>query len=195
MGRCLTKAIALIRKKTGAEGTRAYSSRSSRIRKAHYRGGGRESPRHSPRTPQLYVIVRTAVDKSKGKTNKQVRKARASAMRSLLLAELATAKRLTTSTSLAQELELPHFAVDISITQLRRVVRGPWVELECELRLAISNERGKMISFLTGGAKVQVPKRAFRKQYEPNMRKEALENAVRSVHGDLVAYLVKTSGV
>ncbi len=191
-----TKAIALIRKKTGAAGPRStYNSGSRRILKAHYRGGGRESPRHAPRTPQLYVIVRTTVDKSKGKVHKSVRKARATAMRSLLLAELGNTKRLTTNTSLAEELELPHFAVDISITRLRRVVRGSWVELECELRLAISNERGKMISFLTGGAKVQVPKRSFRRQYEPNMRKEALENAVKSVHGDLVTYLVKTSGV
>jgi hypothetical protein len=46
-----------------------------------------------------------------------------------------------------------------------------------------------MLSFLTGGAKVQVPRSTFRVQYEPQLKREALENAIKSVHGDLVKYL------
>jgi len=193
-----TQAIGVIRNDAsngGKTGRKRYKLKSRNIRNASYRVEGSESPRLSPRKPDLFVTIRTTADQSPGKSRKRERKARAATMRTLLMAELGNAKRLTTNTSVAHDLELPYFAVDISITRLERVVRGPWVELECELRLAISNERGKMISFLTGGAKVQVPKRSFRKQYEPNMRKEALENAVKSVHSDLVRYLLKTTGV
>ena len=42
-------------------------------------------------------------------------------------------------------------------------------------------------SFLTGGAKVQVPKRTFRNSFEPQLKREALENAVKSLRQDLVA--------
>lgn len=192
-----TEAIGVIRKSTSASAGRKnqrYMVKSRTIRAAHYRVDGRESPRLSPRKPDLFVSIRSAADKSRGRSSKKARKERASRMRGLMLKELSTAKRLTTNTTIAEDLDLPVYAVDLSVTRLERVVKGPWIELQCELRIAISNERGKMISFLTGGAKVQVPKRAFRKQFEPNMRREALENAVKSVHQDLVRYLLKTAG-
>ena len=89
----------------------------------------------------------------------------------------------------ADSLALAHHSVDLSITKLDRVVRGRYIEIECEIRIAISNERGKMLSFLTGGAKVQVPRVGFRTQYLPQLRQEAIENAVKSVHQDLLSYL------
>ena len=193
-----TQAIGVIRKNAsstaGRQGDR-YMIKSRPIRTAHYRVDGRESPRLSPRKPDLFVSIRSAADDSPGRARKKERKVRAEAMRGLMMQELSGAKRLTTIPSIAEELALPVYAVDLSITRLQRVVNGPWVELECELRIAISNERGKMMSFLTGGAKIQVPKRTFRKQFEANMRAEAIENAVKSVHQDLVRYLLKTSGV
>jgi hypothetical protein len=192
-----TEAIGVIRKKTSATVGRKndrYMVKSRTIRAAHYRVDGRESPRLSKRKPDLFVSIRTAADKSKGRSSKKARKERESRFKRLMHNELKGSKRLTTITSVAKDLELPVYAVDLSITRLKRVVNGPWIEVECELRIAISNERGKMISFLTGGAKVQVPKRAFRKQFEANMRREALENAVKSVHQDLVRYLLKTTG-
>ena len=193
-----TQAIGLIRKSTSHAAGRknnSYMVKSRPIRAAHYRVQGQESPRLSKRNPDLFVSIRTAADDSKGRFTKKQRKARAARMRTLMTSELGSAKRLTINTAIAEDLKLPVYAVDLSIARLQRVVNGPWIEVECELRVAISNERGKMISFLTGGAKVQVPKRAFRKQFEVNMRKEALENAVKSVHQDLVRYLLKTSGV
>lgn len=192
-----TEAIGVIRKSSSATAGRRndrYMVKSRTIRAAHYRVDGRESPRLSPRKPDLFVSVRTAADKSKGKSSKKARKEREGRLKRLMQTELKGSKRLTTIASVAEDLALPVYAVDLSITRLKRIVNGPWIEVECELRIAISNERGKMISFLTGGAKVQVPKRAFRKQYEPNMRREALENAVNSVHQDLVRYLLKTTG-
>lgn len=193
-----TEAIGVIRQKTStsaSENTDRYMVKSRPIRTAHYRVDGRESPRLSPTKPALFVSIQTAADDSPGKASKNARKKTSASLRSLMQTELDGAKRLTTSTALAEDLKLPVYAVDLSITRFERVVNGPWVELECELRIAISNDKGKMISFLTGGAKIQVPKRTFRAFHEPNMRSEALENAVKSVHQDLVRYLVKTTGV
>lgn len=192
-----TEAIGIIRKASDASAGNSsarYMVKSRTIRAAHYRVDGRESPRLSPRKPDLFVSIRTAADKSTGRSSKRAREEREDRLQNLMHAELKGSKRLTTLTSVAEDFKLPVYAVDLSITRLNRVVNGPWIEVECELRIAISNERGKMISFLTGGAKVQVPKRSFRKQYEPNMRREALENAVKSVHQDLVRYLLKTAG-
>ncbi len=193
-----TQAIGVIRKNGSAGAGRSndrYMVKSRVIRAAHYRINGRESPRLSPRKPDLFVSIRSSADKSKGRSSKKARDKRELRLRGLMLGELKGSKRLTTVESIADDLKLPLYAVDLSITRLNRVVNGPWIEVQCELRIAISDERGKMISFLTGGAKVQVPKRAFRKQFEPNMRREALANAVKSVQQDLVRYLLKTSGV
>ena len=58
-----------------------------------------------------------------------------------------------------------------------------------KLRIALSDGRGKMLSFLTGGATVQVPKTSFNRQYLPLHRKEAVENAVRGIQRDLLRHL------
>ena len=63
------------------------------------------------------------------------------------------------------------------------------MEIEAELRLAISDDKGKMLSFLSGGAKIQVPKRTFDAKYLPNLRKEALENAMRGMFDKLLKHL------
>lgn len=193
-----TEAIGIIRKNTSTEAgrtTNRYMVKSRQVRTAHYRVDGREFPRLSPVKPALLVRIHTSADDSPGKASKSSRKKSSAALRGLMQGELDNTKRITTNTILADDLKLPVYAVDLSITRFQRVMNGPWVELECELRIAISDERGKMISFLTGGAKVQVPRKSYRRQFEVNMRNEALENAVKSVHQDLVLYLVKTTGV
>jgi len=69
------------------------------------------------------------------------------------------------------------------------VTAGPLVEVEAELRIAISDSHGKMLSFLSGGAKVQVPRARFDARYLPRMRRDALESAVRGLFDKLVAHL------
>ena len=46
-----------------------------------------------------------------------------------------------------------------------------------------------MKSFLTNGAKVQIPRRTFDPRYLPQLRREALENAVRGLFGKLIDQL------
>lgn len=172
-------------------GTTPRARRPREQRAAHYRIAGRESPRLSPRGPELFVVVKSATDETKARLSKKTRQHRAAALRDFLLAELDANRSVTLSSPVAQERELSPYAVDLSIVKLDRELSGPYVEMVCEVRVAISNERGKMISILTGGAKVQVPRKSFRRKYETQMKKEALENAVKSVHQDLITYLRK----
>jgi hypothetical protein len=186
------QSIALIRSRASQRNKLAdkrFVPKSRQVRSAHYQIRGREAPLLSPRKPELLVAVRTASDDTPGKLRKAVRRKRASMMRSFMVRELSDNRHVTINEAVAAEFSLDHYSIDLSIVRLNRQARGPYVELECEIRIAISNERGKMISFLTGGAKVQVPKRTFRRQYENQMRREALENAVKSVHQDLVRFL------
>jgi hypothetical protein len=162
-------------------------------RQAHYSIDAKESPRIKPRKPTLYVVVKSASDKSTGRIQPQVRKNRAQRMRSLVVEELQRSNRVTLEESEAQELGIPPYSIDVTLLKLDRRVSGPFIEIECEIRVAVSNGRGKMLSFLTGGAKVQVPARSFRKQYEPGLQREALENAVKSVHQDLITFLAATN--
>ena len=62
-------------------------------------------------------------------------------------------------------------------------------EIDAQLRLAISDDSGKMLSFLSGGAKVQVGNQTFDPRYLPALRREALENAMRGMFDKLLGHL------
>jgi hypothetical protein len=182
-----TEAIGLIRRLDSK-----YSKPISTKRKlARYAISGRETPRLKAQKPELFVIVKAASDKSPSKTKKKTRVKRAKVMKVWMERELDRNSRVTRKEAVAEPLELEQYSIDLSIEKLAAATKGPYVEVECEIRITISNQRGKMLSFLTGGAKVQVPKRTFRTQYAPQLRKEALENAVKSVNQDLITYLRK----
>jgi hypothetical protein len=176
-----TESIARIRNHI----TTRAPSRSKRRRAGFGNRPGRLSNR-----PNLYVAVRSTSDDSKTHSSRKARKARAKRMRRLLLSELNAAPRVTLRGSEARGLS--RFNIDASITKFRRSVNGPYVEVECQIRVAISNDRGKMLSFLTGGAKVQVPRRTFRSKYLPALRLEALENAVKGINQDVINHLRRT---
>lgn len=142
-------------------------------------------------TPKVFVKLETVADKSKRKTTKKHRAWSARKLKGYMSTELRRASDVTTDIERADDLGIRKFNVDVTITEFSRRTRGPWVEIECEVRLSVSNHRGRMLSFLTGGATVQVPKRTFKRKYETQLRKEALENAAKSMHQDLMAYLAK----
>lgn len=147
------------------------------------------APREERPSPQVFVVLKSTQDKSMGNTPSKVRQMRAVQMRSLMVDQLRRDQAVTLMSSVAAEVGIDPYAMDVTIMKLERFERGPFVEVECEIRVAISDRRGKMLSFLTGGAKVQVPRSTFRVQYETQLKREALENAVKSVHADLVKYL------
>lgn len=140
-------------------------------------------------SPELYVVVKSAQDKSGGKSSEKVRKKRAKKLKKLMKAELKKSPRVTTSRKQAKKHSLETSNIDISITEFTRKTVGKYVEIECTIRIALSDENDKMLSFLTGGAKVQVPKKTFNRQYLPQLREEALDNAVKGIHQDLIQHL------
>lgn len=143
--------------------------------------------------PEVYVTLQSAADESSGRANPKARKQRAEQMKKLLSQELEATPEITTDARVAKKLRIAQYNLDASITRFSRGVQGGFVEIECEIRVAISDARGKLLSFMTGKAKVQVPRRAFKKRYLPRLHLEALENAVKGVHQDLLAQLRRST--
>jgi hypothetical protein len=139
--------------------------------------------------PRAYVRLERIIDRSSGRVSAKNRKVRADEMRDLIRKELAAAPEVTLEAARAEGLDIRQYTVDATIERLDRQVRGRHVEVVCELRLSISDRRGRMLSFLTGGVAVQVPKRTFRPQYEPQLQREALEGAAKKINRDLLAYI------
>jgi hypothetical protein len=137
----------------------------------------------------LYLLVSSSADDSPGTTDKTTRRAHAEIVKRVLLEQLRTAAFVTSTASDAQRWGLDARHIDLSVTRLDVARSGGFVEIDAELRLAVSDDNGKMLSFLSGGAKVQVPSQKFDAKYLPSLRKEALENAMRGMFGKLLAHL------
>jgi hypothetical protein len=151
-------------------------------------GFGRQ-PRVLEPAPEVYVLVNTSADESPGTADKAARKEHAEIIRQALADRCKQSPGVTTSASEAKRFGLAERHIDLSVVKMDVATAGPTVEVAAELRLAISDGRGKMLSFLSGGAKLQVPKSRFDARYLPRMRREALENAVQGLFDKLVAHL------
>lgn len=159
-------------------------------RMSHYQIPATERPRLTARKPEVFVVLKSTADDSK-KTRKRARKKHEKRMRTVMAGTLGRTPGVTMNPEVASEHKLSPYYIDLSILDFKRRTSGPYVEVECELRVAVSDKRGKMLSILTGGAKVQVPKRTFRRIYEAKMRGEALDNAVEGIQRDVVSHLQK----
>ncbi len=139
--------------------------------------------------PDLYVTINTSADDSPGKADKAARKVHSEILRQTLSDSFKSQPMVTTIATEAQKWGLDSRHLDLSVTKLEVVQAGTMIEVEAQLRLAVSDDTGKMLSFLSGGAKVQVPKRTFDAKYLPSLRKEAIENAARGLFDKLLAHL------
>lgn len=153
------------------------------------RAGFGNQPHVIESRPDLYVVINTAADDSPGKADKKTRKVHADIVRQALAEQCRTAPNVTTQAADAQRWGLDLRHIDLSVTKMDVTPAGAYMEIEAQLRLAISDDKGKMLSFLSGGAKVQVPKRTFDAKYLPSLRKEALENAMRGMFDKLIKHL------
>jgi len=160
--------------------------------RAHTSGFG-HSPHAVDDKPDLYVLIKGANDDSPGKADKLTRKANADILKAAIADELKTAPQVTTTAEVAQRWGLDARHIDLSVVKMDLVQSGGYVEMQTELRLAISDDTGKMLSFLSGGAKVQVPKTKFNPSALPMMRRDALEGAMRGMFDKLLAHLRQTS--
>lgn len=153
------------------------------------KAGFGNQPRAVAPRPEIYMVVKSASDDSPGSHDKKARKYHADVMRATMTSEAQGEGTLTSVATDARKFGLDLRNVDVSCVSLETRNSGSYVEIEAQLRLAISDDRGKMLSFLSGGAKIQVPRRTFDARYLPQLRKEALENAVRGLFANLVDHL------
>jgi hypothetical protein len=153
------------------------------------RPGFGKQPRALDPGPDVYVLVNSAADDSPGKADKASRKENADIVRQTLMASCNSNPVVTTVAADAKRLGLDPRHIDLAVVKMDVVTVGSIVEIDAQLRLAISDSKGKMLSFLSGGAKLQVPKHKYDARYLPRMRREALENAMRGMFEKLVAHL------
>jgi hypothetical protein len=158
----------------------------------HTTGFGR-SPHAVEDRPDLYVMIKTSNDDSPGKADKPTRKQNGDTVRQALLDSFKRSPQVTMTEAEAQRWGLEARHLDVSVVKLDVAESGGYVEIDAELRLAISDDTGKMLSFLSGGAKVQVPRAKFKAQFLPDLRREALEGAMRGMFDKLLAHLRDTS--
>jgi HEAT repeats len=154
-------------------------------------GFGRDA-RTTESNPDLYVILKSCNDDSPGRTDKKARTTHADVVRAVMMASLREAPLVTSVATDAKRLSLHPRIVDASVVKMVLRTKGRFLEVQTELRLAISDDSGKMLSFLTGGAVVSVPKKGFNWSYLPALRKTALENAVHGLFEKLLAHLRST---
>ena len=139
--------------------------------------------------PDCMIVVSSSSDDSPGKLDKTARKAHSDALRAEVTAELKASPTVTLSATDAQKWGLDTRHLDLSIVKMEVAQAGTYMEIEAQLRLAISDDKGRMMSFVSGGAKVQIPKRTFDLRYLPALRKEAVENAMRGMFDKLLLQL------
>ncbi len=167
----------------------AAEMESPQARKSGGRAGFGRQAHALENHPDLYVTINTSADDSPGKADKAARKVHGEILRQTLSDSFKSQPMVTTVATDAQKWGLDPRHLDLSVTKLEVAQAGTMIEVEAQLRLAISDDSGKMLSFLSGGAKVQVPKRTFDMKYLPNLRKEAIENAARGLFDKLLAHL------
>jgi HEAT repeat protein len=148
-----------------------------------------KQPRALGPTPDLYVLVNSSADDSPGKADKSMRKEHAEIARKTLVDECKSHPVITTVASDAKRLGLDARQIDLSVLKFDVATVGATIEVAAELQLAVSDSHGKMLSFLSGGAKIQVPKHKFDARYLPRLRREVLESAVRGMFEKLLVHL------
>jgi len=158
----------------------------------HTKGFG-HSPHAVRDRPDLYVLVKSSSDDSPGRADKLMRKAHADFVKQELLDSFKAAPQVTLAATEAQRWGLDPRTIDLSVTKMEVATVDGNVEIDAEVRLAISDDKGKMLSFVSGGAKVQVPTAKFNARYLPTFRKEALEGAMRGIFDKLLDHLRQTT--
>jgi HEAT repeats len=139
--------------------------------------------------PDLYVLINSSTDDSPGSADKPTRQVHADIIKRVLADQCKTEASITSTAGDAQRWKLDARHIDLSVTKLDVANAAGKIEVDAQLRLAVSDDSGKMLSLLSGGAKVQVPSQKFNARYLPALRKEALENAMRGMFDKLLAHL------
>lgn len=160
-----------------------------RTRLTSYQIGAHERPLMTASTPSIFIIIASSTDKSP-RARAADRRFREGALRRLFVTELSSSTPVTLDGERGQQLDLSPFSLDLSIARCARSRKGHYIEIGCTIGVAISDQDGRMLSVLSGGAKVRIPRSTFRRQYLHQLELRALEGAVKNVNGDLVDHLM-----
>ena len=139
--------------------------------------------------PDLYVLINSSSDDSPGGTDKTTRKQHADIIKRVLGERCRSEVSVTANAHEAERWGLAARHIDLMVTRFEVASSGDVVAIDAELRFAISDDKGRMLSFLTGGAKLDVPISKFDPKYLQGWRREVLENAVRGMFDKLLAHL------
>jgi hypothetical protein len=153
---------------------------------------GGERPAHAFTAephPELYVLVKSSNDESPGTSDAPTRKQHAEIIKRALLDRLRGDPSITSVAGEARRWSLDARHLDLSVTRLAATRIGDVIEVGAELRIAISDDSGKMLSLLSGGAKAQVSAASFDARVLPALRRDALDGAIRGMFDKLFAQL------
>jgi hypothetical protein len=139
--------------------------------------------------PDLYVLINSSSDDSPGTADKATRRLHADIIKRVLLQQCHGEASVTQVADDAERWGLAARHIDLSVTRLDVGKTLDHIEIAAQLRLAISDDSGKMMSFLSGGAMVQVSNQTFDARYLPALRRQALETAMRGMFEKLLAHL------
>jgi hypothetical protein len=158
-------------------------------RAATGRAGFGNQPEAVEARPDLYVVIKSASDDSPGTHDRTARKLHAEYLKNTMATALRSDVTVTGLADEAAKFNLDLRTLDLSVVKLELRTVGTMVEVEAQLRLAISDETGKMLSFLSGGAMVQVSRKTYSPRHLPQLRQEALDNAVHGLFAKLLDHL------
>jgi hypothetical protein len=140
----------------------------------------------APASARMFVTVKSIANKAESGG-----KPMADKMRDLLLSQFGDSPEITLDNAVANDGHLPRFVIDGSITAMTKTTNDRYVEMRCQVQISISNSKGKILSIVSGGATLQVPRASWRDAAEKNLWQQALENAVRGAHQNLISYMTR----
>src|SRR5262249_31883290 len=132
-----------------------------------------------PARPELFVTIASASDHTPG-ANAVERARNADTIRRVLLSALARTPELTSTVADVRRCGRDVGKIDIEVVGLRVDRTGDNVEVAARLRLVVCDDRGRMLSILSGGASARRPARVARGDLD-QLRRDALEGAVHGM--------------
>jgi len=141
--------------------------------------------------PQIFVTISSAIDHASATPNERARNAET--IRHVLLTALAHTPQLTSTVADVRRFGLDVRKIDVEVVTLRVNRVGDDIEVSAQLRLVVCDEHNHMLSILSGGASAKRPARTLRPDKLDELRRDALEGAVRGMFAPLRTHLLKPS--
>jgi len=142
--------------------------------------------------PDVYVTIASATDHTPGE--QAIDRARnAETIRRVLLDALSRTPQLTSTVADVRRFGLDVRKIDIDVVQLRVERSGEDVVVSAQVRLVVCDDRGRMLSILSGGATARRPARLVRAEQLADLRRDALEGAVHGMFAPLRTHLLRAS--